>query len=93
VYSEVLFEVVDGVGKATLNRPQLLNALNIDMILALTDKLGEWSQDRSIRAVMLFGAGDKAFCAGGDVRALADAKTRGDTKSVRDFFWHEYRTA
>jgi enoyl-CoA hydratase/carnithine racemase len=40
---------------------------------------------------MLFGAGAKAFCAGGDVLALSDARQAGRRKAVTDFFWHEYR--
>ena len=51
-----------------------MNALTLDMIRALDDKLAEWAADTSIRAVMIHGAGDKAFCAGGDIRALYDAK-------------------
>lgn len=91
LFTDVLFEVADGVGKATLNRPQQMNALTLDMIRALDDKLAEWAADRSIRAVMIYGAGDKAFCAGGDIRALYEAKKDGNTRLLSDFFWHEYR--
>lgn len=91
MFTDVLFQTADGVAKATLNRPQQLNALSLDMVRALDDKLGEWAGDKSIRAVMIFGAGDKAFCAGGDVRALYEAGKAGNTALLRDFFWHEYR--
>ncbi|WP_162917393.1 enoyl-CoA hydratase/isomerase family protein [Dongia deserti] len=91
MFTDVLFEVADGVGKATLNRPQQMNALTLDMIRALDDKLVEWAADKSIRAVMIYGAGDKAFCAGGDIRALYDAKQNGNAKLLSEFFWHEYR--
>ncbi len=91
MFTDVLFEVADGVGKATLNRPQQMNALTLDMIRALDDKLVEWVADKSIRAVMIYGAGDKAFCAGGDIRALYDAKNNGNSALLSDFFWHEYR--
>src|SRR5688572_7819523 len=91
LFTDVLFEVADGVGKATLNRPQQINALTLDMIRALDDKLAEWAVDKSIRAVMIHGAGDKAFCAGGDIRALYDAKKNGNGKLLSEFFWHEYR--
>ncbi|HEY1383718.1 MAG TPA: enoyl-CoA hydratase/isomerase family protein [Dongiaceae bacterium] len=91
LFTDVLFEVADGVGKATLNRPQALNALTLDMIRALDEKLAEWAADKAIRAVMIHGAGDKAFCAGGDIRALYDARNSGDTTLLREFFWHEYR--
>ena len=91
MFTDVLFEVADGVGKAILNRPQQMNALTLDMIRALDDKLGEWAADKPIRAVMIYGAGDKAFCAGGDIRALYDAKKNGNGKLLSEFFWHEYR--
>ncbi|HEV8390301.1 MAG TPA: enoyl-CoA hydratase/isomerase family protein [Dongiaceae bacterium] len=91
MFTDVLFQVADGVGKATLNRPQQMNALTLDMIRALDDQLAAWAADKSIRAVMIYGAGDKAFCAGGDIRALYDAKKNGDAKLLSDFFWHEYR--
>lgn len=91
MFTDVLFSVADGIGKATLNRPAQLNALTLDMVRALDDKLAEWAKDKSIRAVMIFGAGDKAFCAGGDVRALYEAGKSGNTSLLRDFFWHEYR--
>ena len=91
MFTDVLFSVADGVGKATLNRPAQLNALTLDMVRALDDKLAEWAKDKSIRAVMIYGAGDKAFCAGGDVRALYEAGKAGNRALLRDFFWHEYR--
>jgi enoyl-CoA hydratase len=91
LFTDVLFSVADGVGKAVLNRPEQLNALTLDMIRALDEKLAEWAGDRSIRAVMIWGAGDKAFCAGGDIRALYNAKLAGNTQYLSDFFWHEYR--
>jgi enoyl-CoA hydratase len=91
LFTDVLFSVADGVGKATLNRPAQMNALTLDMIRALDEKLAEWATDKSIRSVMIFGAGDKAFCAGGDIRALYDAKKNGDAKLLSEFFWHEYR--
>jgi enoyl-CoA hydratase/carnithine racemase len=91
LFTDVLFQVADGVGKATLNRPQQMNALTLDMIRALDEQLAGWAADKSIRAVMIYGAGDKAFCAGGDIRALYDAKKDGNARLLSEFFWHEYR--
>ena len=91
LFTDVLFEVADGVGKATLNRPQQMNALTLDMIRALDEQLAAWAADKSIRAVMIYGACGKAFCAGGDIRALYDAKKNGTPKILSEFFWHEYR--
>ena len=86
---EALFDVVNGVGIATLNRPRQLNALSYPMIVALGAQLEAWAQDDAIRAVVLRGAGRKAFCAGGDIRALYDSYRDG-TPLHRRFFIDEY---
>lgn len=54
----------------TLNRPDALNALNLEMVAAIQACLDKWAIDDSVAAVLLFGAADKAFCAGGDIRGL-----------------------
>lgn len=76
--SVVLFEeLTTANGKkiavATLNSPKSLNALNIEMIRLLTEKLIQWQNNNTIALVILKGAGDKAFCAGGDVVSLYHA--------------------
>ena len=81
------------VGVATLNMEKALNALNLEMIQALTRQLTVWAQDDSIAMVVLDGAGEKAFCAGGDVRALyhASKETPGEvTAMASEFFTDEY---
>jgi enoyl-CoA hydratase/carnithine racemase len=55
------------LGVARLNRPRQLNALNLEMCERLVSQLREWASDESVVAVMIEGAGDKSFCAGGDV--------------------------
>jgi enoyl-CoA hydratase len=59
--------------RITLNRPQALNAITLDMAIAMTALLREWQADPKVGAVLLDGAGDRGFCAGGDIRALYDA--------------------
>ncbi|SOY63390.1 enoyl-CoA hydratase/isomerase family protein [Cupriavidus taiwanensis] len=86
---EVVFQVVNGVGIATLNRPRQLNALSYPMIVALGARMEAWANDDAIRAVVLRGAGPKAFCAGGDIRALTDSYRDG-TPLHRRFFIDEY---
>jgi len=87
---EILFEVRDGLALVTLNRPKALNALTFDMVLALDARLAAWAMDDAVWAVMLQGAGDRAFCAGGDIRAMYD--DRAADGDLRDrFYWHEYR--
>ena len=88
---EILFEAAGGVGLVTLNRPQALNALTLDMVRALDAQLRVWAVDPGIRCVVIQGAGDRAFCAGGDIRALYDSgKSKSDTLTA-DFYREEYR--
>ncbi len=66
--SDVLFETKGNKGIITLNRPKALNALNLDMVRLIYPQLKKWENDRNMKMVILKAAGDKAFCAGGDVR-------------------------
>jgi len=93
---EVLIDVRGRIGRITLNRPQALNALTQDMCVVVKAHLDNWRTDDAVDAVLVTGAGDKAFCAGGDVVALYKsglAWKGGDETSTawRDFFADEYR--
>ncbi|QSX41921.1 enoyl-CoA hydratase/isomerase family protein [Shewanella cyperi] len=82
------------IGVATLNVEAALNALDLDMVRALTGQLQAWHNDSNIAMVLLDGAGDKALCAGGDVRALYNASKEnpGSTETLaKTFFEEEYR--
>jgi len=80
-----------GVATVTLNRPQALNALSYDMIRGLAAWLDAWEGDSRVQTIVLRGAGEKAFCAGGDVRALhASITGKAGTDVHRDFFEVEY---
>lgn len=86
---EVLISEVDDKGVFTMNRPKVLNALNITMIRRMTAQLKKWEQESSVKLVVIKGAGGKAFCCGGDIRALTESgKTCGPLS--RDFFRAEY---
>ncbi|WP_085694751.1 MULTISPECIES: enoyl-CoA hydratase/isomerase family protein [unclassified Pseudomonas] len=87
--NDVLAEVRNHIGHLTLNRPAGLNALTLDMVRQLQRHLDAWAGDDRIRAVVLRGAGEKAFCAGGDIRSLYDSHKSGDTLH-EDFFVEEY---
>ncbi len=89
--NDILFARQGGIALITLNRPKALNALTLDMIKALDERLTAWERDEEVRAVVIEGAGERAFCAGGDVRALYEAGTGGDPAVAREFYWHEYR--
>ncbi len=77
-------------GIITLNRPQALNAHDHDMAVAMHGQLEQWALDDDVALVIIRGAGEKAFCAGGDIRALYTACT-GDPVTCRRFYWDEYR--
>lgn len=85
----VLAEVRNQIGHLTLNRPAGLNALTLGMVRSLQQQLDAWLADPQIHAVVLRGAGEKAFCAGGDIRSLYDSHKQGDTLH-EDFFVEEY---
>ncbi|SET40900.1 Enoyl-CoA hydratase/carnithine racemase [Marinobacter segnicrescens] len=86
---EVIVEVRGRYGYLTLNRPKGLNALTLGMVQAIHRQLDSWAGDDAVEAVVFLGAGDKAFCAGGDIRALYDSYQSGDTLH-RVFFEEEY---
>ena len=70
---EVLTEDLQCCKAAVLNRPEALNAVNATMVARLTELYAKWEAQPHVGAVLLKGAGDRAFCAGGDVRALVMA--------------------
>uniref|UniRef100_A0A8C1RSI7 3-hydroxyisobutyryl-CoA hydrolase n=1 Tax=Cyprinus carpio TaxID=7962 RepID=A0A8C1RSI7_CYPCA len=87
--SEVLFEKVGNAGVITLNRPKALNALNLTMIRHIYPQLKKWDKDSETDLVIIKGAGDKGFCAGGDIRAITEAGKAGDSLT-QDLFREEY---
>src|SRR6266403_113977 len=88
---EILFDVKDGLGLITLNRPKALNALTHGMILEMEKVIPRWEKDAAIKAVVLRGAGDRAFCAGGDVTGLYREMRDNPSGTLRrDFFRDEY---
>lgn len=91
---EIIFAVIPGaggdIGKIILNRPQNLHALNLNMCVALQQKLTQWAKHPAIKAVIITGAGDKAFCAGGDVRAIYELVKAENDAEAENFFQQEY---
>lgn len=86
---QVLAEVRNHIGYLTLNRPAGLNALTLDMVRSLRQRLDQWADDPQVHAVALRGEGPKGFCAGGDIRSLHDSFKAGETLH-EDFFVEEY---
>ena len=85
----VLAHVRNHIGHLTLNRPSGLNAIDLEMVRSLQTQLDAWATDPNIKAVTLRGAGEKAFCAGGDIRSLYDSYKHQDTLHTL-FFEEEY---
>jgi len=86
---EILCETVNHAAFITLNRPAALNALSFEMIAELRAVLRRCANDDAIKAIVLRGAGDKAFCAGGDIRALYQS-FKDSGKLHHEFFAAEY---
>jgi enoyl-CoA hydratase len=79
----LLAEVAEGVARVTLNRPEVRNALNEALLRELESTLRRLEDDPAARVVVLRGAGDRAFCAGADLKKVAD---RGTTLQARESF-------
>ncbi|KAK5656292.1 hypothetical protein OQA88_4672 [Cercophora sp. LCS_1] len=90
---DVLFNSLYGLRTIQLNRPRKLNALNGSMIRKITPRLLEWAKSDMANVIVIKGAGDKAFCAGGDVAELAIWNKEGEKGQQRsiDYFALEYQ--
>jgi enoyl-CoA hydratase len=87
---EVLCRIEGRVGRITLNRPQALHALTTNMCRLMTDALLAWRDDPAVELVLIDHSGERGFCAGGDIRMLAESGA-GDGALAREFFFVEYR--
>lgn len=81
----ILLETSDNIALVTLNRPDRLNALNYALIDRLMEVLDAIETDASVRAVILTGAGDRAFSAGADIHEFATTVRVGRDTAIRDF--------
>jgi enoyl-CoA hydratase len=88
--SDILFERRGKLGLVTLNRPRALNTLTLDMVRALDAQLRVWAADPAIATVAIRGEGTRAFCAGGDIRALYDVGVAGNYDEALQFWREEY---
>jgi enoyl-CoA hydratase len=88
---EILFERRGAAGLITLNRPQALNAVNHAMVTALEARLADWASDPAVTRVIIRAAGERAFSAGGDIRALYELGRAGRQDEMLPFWRDEYR--
>jgi enoyl-CoA hydratase len=90
--SDDLVVRVEGcLGRITLNRPKAINALTLGMVREIVVILADWKTAPEVKAVLFDGAGERGFCAGGDIRALYDAVIGGVPEEADGFFLEEYR--
>ena len=87
--ANILFRVDGMLGRVTLNRPQALNALTLEMCAALQTQLSAWADDSNIAAVAIDAVPGRAFCAGGDIRIVSQWGQEGDPRAL-EFFRTEY---
>lgn len=87
---EILCERRGQAGVIVLNRPRALNALTPGMVRGLAAALDAWEYDPGVKHVVVMGAGEKAFCAGGDIRLLHDWGKAGRIAEARAFWQEEY---
>jgi enoyl-CoA hydratase/carnithine racemase len=83
--ARVIAQVSDSVAIATLNRPEKLNAIDYAMAETLLALLNDWETDDRVRAVILTGAGERAFSAGADIRQFSESVRHGEAVALRDF--------
>lgn len=94
VLVELISAKVGSIGVVTLNSEKTLNALSLEMVRIIADTLKQWQENDDLKAVILRGAGNKAFCAGGDVQALyasAINQVDGACVEAEQFFYEEYQ--
>jgi enoyl-CoA hydratase/carnithine racemase len=82
-YESLLASVEDGVARVTLNRPEVRNALSRTLVREIEAALEAYEADQAVRVIVLAGAGDRAFCAGADLKGVGD---RGTTLQARESF-------
>ncbi len=78
------------IGRLTINRPKVFNAVDHAMLCAIRSELDRWRDDSTIHAVVIEGTGDRAFCVGGDIRQVRDLALVGRYADIDGFFVDEY---
>lgn len=87
---QVITSVCNGTGILELNRPKVLNSLNLEMVEIIHRALDAWARDDSVTQVLIYSNNPKGFCAGGDVRAAREQSLAGNKAGVDEFFRKEY---
>jgi naphthoate synthase len=82
-YQDIIYERADGIAKITINRPEVRNAFRPQTVAEMIDAFADAREDLEVGVVLLTGAGDKAFCSGGDQRIRGEAGYVGDDRVPR----------
>jgi enoyl-CoA hydratase len=89
--AEIICEKQGRTGLVTLNRPKALNALTLTMVRDLTAALDRWETDPEVENIVVTAAGERAFCAGGDIRQIHDCGKNGQKDAAITFWREEYQ--
>jgi enoyl-CoA hydratase len=89
--AEILFDRRGAAGLVTLNRPQALNAVTHEMVRKLAQALAAWADDDAVTRVVVTAAGERAFSAGGDLRAIYELRQAGRLDEALAYWRDEYR--
>ena len=84
--SKILYETKGSIAKITINRPEAMNAFDLETARLMGERLKEFDADAALRVIIITGAGDKAFCAGADLKeraGMSAASTSCGTSSGR----------
>ena len=83
--SKILYETKGSVAKITINRPEAMNAFDLETARVMAERLQEFDADAALRVVIITGAGDKAFCAGADLKKMHGGSHDGGINELWDF--------
>ena len=89
-HSDIHFEHKAAAGLVTLDRPNVLNALSMEMVLAFTDQLSIWAKDETVTHLILCSSSPRAFCAGGDIKYVHQLAISDDPAGTEPYFRAEY---
>jgi enoyl-CoA hydratase len=87
---KVIYRIQGRTGRISLNRPKAINALDLDMVRAMTRALQDWLHEPQAKLILIDHAEGRGFCAGGDVVTIANS-AEGSGKAGQAFFFEEYR--
>ena len=86
----VILKKINNVGQITLNRPKVMNVLNLEVNRNILARINEWERDDHVKIIVIKGAGETAFCAGGDIREFRDLVLQNQLEKVFEYFRSKY---